>query len=308
MAHPDHKAGGLLRPWGREWHRSLRTRLAVATWSRAPAETSNGWPERARISVRPHCRTGKDIQRDAGRFVSGAHEEQEAADIAHFIDELTCRREVEAELVGCFSAKGGLKLGSCGSRLVTSSSSRTKRHRLISRTQKPTRKGRGLSPGFPATPFGGLLRGAPLPEIPGYTWRLPADAKLPDSAKPVLACTTFIVGEKPLTPAAVRLIIKRTAAHRPARRRCRAGQSVRQGVGRGDRGAQHPLIEGRAYARPVCQRRGCGPDRSGTSMDLDLNCLALWSQAGAVVQCNRAHVAYRPRLIDPHSPLKKGRQ
>ena len=34
-------------------------------------------------------------------------------------------------------------------------------------------------------------------------------SKLPVSTKPVLASTTFIVGEKPLTPAAVRLIIKR---------------------------------------------------------------------------------------------------
>jgi integrase len=53
--------------------------------------------------------------------------------------------------------------------------------------------------------------GATIPAIPGYTWRLLADAKLPDSAKAVLACTTFIIGDKPLTSAAVRLIIKRTA-------------------------------------------------------------------------------------------------
>lgn len=51
----------------------------------------------------------------------------------------------------------------------------------------------------------------PIPDIPGYRWRLPAGTKLPASAKPVPASTTFIIGDKPLTPAAVRLIIKRTA-------------------------------------------------------------------------------------------------
>lgn len=53
--------------------------------------------------------------------------------------------------------------------------------------------------------------GAPIPQIPGYRWRLPEGTKLPKSAKPALATTTFIIGDKPLTPAAVRLIIKRTA-------------------------------------------------------------------------------------------------
>lgn len=50
-----------------------------------------------------------------------------------------------------------------------------------------------------------------LPAPPGFTWRLPAGSPLPTGAKAVLASTIFIIGEEPLTPAAVRLIIKRTA-------------------------------------------------------------------------------------------------
>ncbi|WP_240959889.1 tyrosine-type recombinase/integrase [Novosphingobium olei] len=50
-----------------------------------------------------------------------------------------------------------------------------------------------------------------LPAPPGFQWRLPAGAKVPTEAKPVLASTTYVIGEAPLTPAAVRLIIKRTA-------------------------------------------------------------------------------------------------
>lgn len=49
------------------------------------------------------------------------------------------------------------------------------------------------------------------PAPPGFVWRLPADmARIPASPAR-LAETTFIVGETALTPAAVRLIIKRTA-------------------------------------------------------------------------------------------------
>ena len=41
--------------------------------------------------------------------------------------------------------------------------------------------------------------------------RLPEAAISPDEAQPKLASTTFVIGKDPLTPAAVRLIIKRTA-------------------------------------------------------------------------------------------------
>jgi len=50
-----------------------------------------------------------------------------------------------------------------------------------------------------------------LPAPPGFQWRLPAGVKVPTEAKPVLASTTYVIGEAPMTPAAVRLIIKRTA-------------------------------------------------------------------------------------------------
>jgi len=50
-----------------------------------------------------------------------------------------------------------------------------------------------------------------LPAPPGYKWRLPAGVQLPLVTELALATTTFVVGEHPLTPAAVRLIIKRTA-------------------------------------------------------------------------------------------------
>jgi integrase len=49
------------------------------------------------------------------------------------------------------------------------------------------------------------------PAPPGYTWRLPATAKPRAPPQPVLASSTYIIGENALTPAAVRLIIKRTA-------------------------------------------------------------------------------------------------
>lgn len=52
---------------------------------------------------------------------------------------------------------------------------------------------------------------AALPAPPGFRWRLPAGSPLPVAAKPVLASITYVIGEAPLTPAAVRLIIKRTA-------------------------------------------------------------------------------------------------
>jgi len=52
---------------------------------------------------------------------------------------------------------------------------------------------------------------AELPAPAGYRWRLPADFPHRAGAKSVLAKTTYAVGEDALTPAAVRLIIKRTA-------------------------------------------------------------------------------------------------
>jgi len=52
---------------------------------------------------------------------------------------------------------------------------------------------------------------AALPAPPGLRWRLPAGSPTPAEAKPVLASTTYCIGEDPLTPAAVRLIIKRIA-------------------------------------------------------------------------------------------------
>lgn len=54
----------------------------------------------------------------------------------------------------------------------------------------------------------------PLPELPtppGYIWRLPARKQRSLAGEAALATTTFLVGDCPLTPAAVRLIIKRTA-------------------------------------------------------------------------------------------------
>lgn len=52
---------------------------------------------------------------------------------------------------------------------------------------------------------------AVLPAPPGLRWRLPAGSPTPVEAQPVLASTTYCIGEDPLTPAAVRLIIKCTA-------------------------------------------------------------------------------------------------
>lgn len=52
---------------------------------------------------------------------------------------------------------------------------------------------------------------AALPAPPGLRWRLPAGSPAPAEAQPVLASTTYCIGEDSLTPAAVRLIIKRTA-------------------------------------------------------------------------------------------------
>lgn len=50
-----------------------------------------------------------------------------------------------------------------------------------------------------------------LPAPPGYTWRLPIGTQRPLVREAALATTTFVVGDHALTPAAVRLIIKRTA-------------------------------------------------------------------------------------------------
>lgn len=50
-----------------------------------------------------------------------------------------------------------------------------------------------------------------LPAPPGYRWRLPAGVTEPTHAKPTLTSTTYVIGDEPMTPAAVRLIIKRTA-------------------------------------------------------------------------------------------------
>lgn len=52
---------------------------------------------------------------------------------------------------------------------------------------------------------------AALPAPPSYTWRLPATVKPRAPPQAVLASSTYIIGENALTPAAVRLIIKRTA-------------------------------------------------------------------------------------------------
>jgi integrase len=52
---------------------------------------------------------------------------------------------------------------------------------------------------------------AALPAPPGYVWRLPAGLRTETTPQPVLATSTLMLGEMPLTPAAVRLIIKRTA-------------------------------------------------------------------------------------------------
>lgn len=52
---------------------------------------------------------------------------------------------------------------------------------------------------------------AALPAPPGYIWRLPAAVAAWAAPQPVPATSTSILGEDPLTPAAVRLIIKRTA-------------------------------------------------------------------------------------------------
>lgn len=50
-----------------------------------------------------------------------------------------------------------------------------------------------------------------LPAPPGYKWRLPPGSPQPAKSIPLLASTTFVIGEESLTPAALRLIIKRTA-------------------------------------------------------------------------------------------------
>lgn len=49
------------------------------------------------------------------------------------------------------------------------------------------------------------------PAPPGLRWRLPAGQAPRGGTRPVLATTTYIVGDDALTPAGVRLIIKRTA-------------------------------------------------------------------------------------------------
>lgn len=50
-----------------------------------------------------------------------------------------------------------------------------------------------------------------LPAPPGYRWRLPATMKMSAEPAPLLASTTYVIGDDALTPAAVRLIIKRNA-------------------------------------------------------------------------------------------------
>lgn len=52
---------------------------------------------------------------------------------------------------------------------------------------------------------------AALPAPSGFRWRLPAGYSSPAEARPVLESTTYVIGKDPLTPAAVRLIVKRTA-------------------------------------------------------------------------------------------------
>ena len=52
---------------------------------------------------------------------------------------------------------------------------------------------------------------AALPAPPGFRWRLPPGLSRRGQSPPVMASTTYSVGEDPLTPAAVRRIIKRAA-------------------------------------------------------------------------------------------------
>jgi len=52
---------------------------------------------------------------------------------------------------------------------------------------------------------------AALPAPPGYVWRLPTAVAARVASQPLPATSMSILGEDPLTPAAVRLIIKRTA-------------------------------------------------------------------------------------------------
>lgn len=52
---------------------------------------------------------------------------------------------------------------------------------------------------------------AALPVPPGYRWRLPEATISRDEVQPKLASTIYVIGKDPLTPAAVRLVIKRTA-------------------------------------------------------------------------------------------------
>jgi len=56
---------------------------------------------------------------------------------------------------------------------------------------------------------GEAVRALPAPQ--GYRWRLPAGLSEPTNRKAALASVTYVIGEEPLTPAAVRLIIKRIA-------------------------------------------------------------------------------------------------
>src|SRR5205823_3905672 len=52
---------------------------------------------------------------------------------------------------------------------------------------------------------------AAIPAPAGYRWRLPANFPRSVGKKSLPAMTTYVVGDEALTPAAVRLIIKRTA-------------------------------------------------------------------------------------------------
>ena len=80
-------------------------------------------------------------------------------------------------------------------------------------------------------------------------------------------------------------------AHRAAR--CRRGncQPVRRRARRGDRRSEHALLARRPHPGSVRHRRRCGADCTGLTLDVDFHRPALWSQARARRQCDRADAA-----------------
>lgn len=84
------------------------------------------------------------------------------------------------------------------------------------------------------------------------------------AARPARApTTTYKIGEGALTPAAVRLILKRTAH----RRGSGPGQSHGVRSGGGDREPEHALAAGGADPGLVCPWRGCRADRPGAPLE-----------------------------------------